>query len=317
MVLLWANAALGQTPPTFVLAWGSQGSGDGQFGRAEFEMGPTGIAVGPNGKIYVADVFNHRIQRFSSDGTFELAWGREGTGDGEFWLPQYVAVDAQGDVYVTDYRWVGYAIPLIQKFTADGTFLLKWGGYGHGPGMFIHLTGITVGPDGYIYVLDSDRMSPVQKFTTSGEFVATWGSQGTGDGQFDYPRAIAVGPDNSVYIADITLVRVQKFTSTGEFLLKWDSVGGDPGQLRWPMALAVSGCGHVYVGDGLRYDMQEFTAGGEFVVSWGSVDPLGAAVDAAQYIYVIDGALTRIVKYAPSTVPARTTTWGRLKNLYR
>ena len=50
---------------TYDLQWGSTGSGDGQFAF------PRGVAVSGAGQVYVTDYFNHRIQRFSADGTFE------------------------------------------------------------------------------------------------------------------------------------------------------------------------------------------------------------------------------------------------------
>ena len=49
---------------TFLRKWGSQGTGDGQF------RDPIGIAVDGSGRVYIADRTNHRVQVFSSDGTF-------------------------------------------------------------------------------------------------------------------------------------------------------------------------------------------------------------------------------------------------------
>ena len=51
-------------PHTFDLEWGSQGSGDGEF------MGPFGVAVDASSNVYVADLFNHRVQKFDSSGSF-------------------------------------------------------------------------------------------------------------------------------------------------------------------------------------------------------------------------------------------------------
>lgn len=63
----------------------------------------TGIAVGPNGNVFVADFYNHRIQKFAPDGTFLTSFGAQGTGPGQFQHPIAVDVAADGMVFVADY----------------------------------------------------------------------------------------------------------------------------------------------------------------------------------------------------------------------
>ncbi|MFH0847040.1 MAG: hypothetical protein V1894_03145 [Chloroflexota bacterium] len=55
--------------PSLLRKWGNPGSGDGQFNL------PSGIAVDPAGNVYIADQYNHRIQKFTSNGTFITKWG--------------------------------------------------------------------------------------------------------------------------------------------------------------------------------------------------------------------------------------------------
>ena len=77
------------------------------------------MAADGSGNVYTADGGNHRIQKFTSDGTFVTQWGSTGSGDGQFNIgPFVVAVDGSGNVYVADGR--------IQKFASDGTFLDAW-----------------------------------------------------------------------------------------------------------------------------------------------------------------------------------------------
>ncbi len=76
-----------------LFAWGTYGSGDGQFER------PCGIAVDSSENIYVADTDNDRIQKFTSDGIFLKNWGKKGSENGEFAFPGGLAVDNVGNVY--------------------------------------------------------------------------------------------------------------------------------------------------------------------------------------------------------------------------
>jgi len=62
----------------------------------------TAVAVGPQGNIFVADFYNHRIQKFTAAGKFLVAFGSRGKNAGQFEGPTDVAVDADGNVYVVD-----------------------------------------------------------------------------------------------------------------------------------------------------------------------------------------------------------------------
>ncbi len=98
--------------------WGSYGTGDGQF------WAPFDAAVDADGHVYVTDTGNHRVQKFTSDGTFIMTWGSFGAGDGQFSTPRGIAVDSSGNVYVAD-----EGNNRIQIFTSTGTFVAKWGQY--------------------------------------------------------------------------------------------------------------------------------------------------------------------------------------------
>jgi len=80
--------------------WGSNGTGDGQFG------GVYTMRTGESYKVFVPDaptnIPNHRVQKFSSGGAFITKWGTEGTGNGQFNVPFSVVVDSEGFVYVSD-----------------------------------------------------------------------------------------------------------------------------------------------------------------------------------------------------------------------
>ena len=77
-----AALAFALNPPTYVTSWGQNGTSNGQFNI------PFGLAVAPNGDVYVADYGNNRIQVFDADGVFKLKWGSPGTLDGQMSTPK-------------------------------------------------------------------------------------------------------------------------------------------------------------------------------------------------------------------------------------
>ena len=168
-------------------------------------------------------------------------WGGFGFGDGRFNNPNAIAVDKEGNVYVSDESC------RIQKFTSDGEFITKWGSCGIGNEDFFNPVYLAIDNDGNVYVLNYfqltindivvQRFCNIQKFTSEGEFVTKWGSSGTEDGQIFIPTGFAVDSEGNVFVADYYIdlltfattnyirYRIQKFTSEGEFSRKWETSG--------------------------------------------------------------------------------------------
>ena len=85
--------------------FGSEGSGSGQF------KGPRGIAIGPEGSIWVTDEGNDRVEEFNEKGEYAGQFGSRGRGKEQFGgteggSPMAITTDAKGNVYVTDNEWV-------------------------------------------------------------------------------------------------------------------------------------------------------------------------------------------------------------------
>lgn len=125
---------------------GTRGTGEGQFNL------PREADIGPDGRLYVVDGGNFRIQVLEQDGTFVRAFGQAGRQFGQFARPKGIAVDPQGLVYVADAAFGNFQI-----FTPEGELLMWIGerlGGGGGPGDYILPAGIDVDEDGRIYVVD-------------------------------------------------------------------------------------------------------------------------------------------------------------------
>ena len=81
----------------YLSEWGVMGIADGTF------QYPTAVAPGKSGTLYVADQYNHRIQKFDSNGNYLTKFGTYGRGDGQLNGPYGIALDAMGIVYVSDF----------------------------------------------------------------------------------------------------------------------------------------------------------------------------------------------------------------------
>ncbi len=281
-------------PCLFVTAWGSQGTGNGQFDV------PYDVALDSSGNVYVADAANARVQKFTSTGAFITKWGTTGTGNGQFMGPTGIVVDGGGNVYTVD-----QGNHRIQKFTSAGTFLTAWGSMGTGDGQFMYPGDVAVA-GGDVYVSDGLNHR-VQKFTSAGTFIAKWGSFGSGNGQFDNPAyGIAVDGNGDVYVSDGNNHRVQKFSATGAFITKWGSFGSTNGQFNFAQGVVADGSGDVYVVDGGNARIQKFSTAGTFLAKWGSPGggngefnaPTGIALDAGGNMYVADTSNHRIQKFS-------------------
>lgn len=109
---------------------GGAGDGPDVFGP------PSDVLVAPDGAVFVADGHggntNARIVKFSKDGAFMKAWGRKGSGPGEFDAPHALAMDSAGRLFVAD-----RGNNRIQIFDQDGKFLAEWKQFGRPSGLFI------------------------------------------------------------------------------------------------------------------------------------------------------------------------------------
>jgi DNA-binding beta-propeller fold protein YncE len=174
---------------------------------------PVGLAIDATNRfLYVVDTQQDQVIVYDADSLKLLR--RIGTGGknhflttpGDFGAPQCVALDKDGNVYVTD-----TLNNRVEIFDADGNFISLFGKHGDGPGYLARPKGIAVDSDGHIWVADQmeDRL---QVFNREGQLLTYIGSgHGELPGQFKTLVGVAIDKQNRVFTTEQEPGRLQMF----------------------------------------------------------------------------------------------------------
>ncbi|MCL5270034.1 MAG: hypothetical protein M1457_05675 [bacterium] len=140
-------------------------------------------------KLYVCDVKDHQIEIWNRDtGALLGTIGSQGAAPGQFHIPTQIALDGEGNIYVTDtfnFR--------VQKLSPDGRFLMQFGQHGDALGHFAFPKGMDVDRHGRVYVADA-RFDNVQIFNPTGQLLLFFGGPGRERGGLDLPAGLRVFP---------------------------------------------------------------------------------------------------------------------------
>ena len=307
-----------------IKTFGTAGQGNGQF------LSPHGIALAPDGSIYVADSNNHRIVKLDANGKTLLSfgtWSGEPPNNnflnpnwnppgGTFYEPWDVAIGPDGSVYAAD-LWNSR----VQKFDANGKFIKMWGGFGDSAGQasgeegrFYGPRGIAVGKNGRVYVADTGNKR-VQVFDEDGNFILQFGGSGLLDGNLDEPVGIAVSDNGEVIVADTWNGRIQVFSAEdGQALRRWnidgwfDLAAPDLGQSKVGKPyVGIGPDGRIYVADQAGNRILVFNAAGEYQAAFGRFGedefsfaaPSGVAIDDEGNVLVVDTGSNRAMVFPP------------------
>ena len=285
---------------------GVAGFADGNGSQARFNR-ISGVAVGPDDSIYVADTENQRIRVVRQTGTgSSTTWtvstlagnGTAGFADGPgasamFNNPNGVAVDAAGVVYVAD-----TANNRVRRIGTDGAVSTVAGdsttGLQNGPGSqarFNAPQGVAVDSQGNIYVADTGNAA-VRKIDLGGTVTTlagdgTVGSTDSPNARFDGVVGIAVeGQNVYVYLADTGNHRIRRLDVTGTVITVSGAErgfkDGSAGQARFaePSGIALEADGKIIVADGVNSLIR-------------SVDPVLAANGSNQAVSTLAGSGVR------------------------
>jgi DNA-binding beta-propeller fold protein YncE len=163
-----------------------------------------------DGKLYMPEAGNHRVDVFDLNGKFLFDFGGAGAEPGKLDSPESAKFASDGKLYVADLK-----NDRVQVFDGAGKFVMTWGNTGAGPGAFKSPAGIGIDKNDNVYVTEIGN-GRVQVFDKDGKFIAMWGKKGTGNGEFDDPHGIIVDKATGlVYVADTGNKRIQVFRPVG------------------------------------------------------------------------------------------------------
>ncbi len=178
---------------------------------------PSDVLVAPNGDIFVADGHggdtNARIVKFAKDGAFIKAWGKKGSGPGEFNVPHSLAMDSSGRLFVGD-----RSNSRIQIFDQDGKLLAEWKQFGRPSGVFIDRNDV-------IYVADSESNNTQNPGFKRGLRIGSAKDgkvtalipdplpvkEGSGPGTGSAAEGVAADADGNVYGAEVDARKLMRY----------------------------------------------------------------------------------------------------------
>ncbi|MBN8870097.1 MAG: NHL repeat-containing protein [Solirubrobacterales bacterium] len=133
------------------------------------QFSPRGMAMAPDGKLWVADYAGNDVATLKPDGSTGPFIGSGGVGPGQMQYPTDVAL-GNNSMYVVDSGNFQ-----VDRFRLDGTFLGSWGSEGSKAGQMFAPRDVTVAPDGNVFVLSTPgygQQASIDEFTPTGGFVA-------------------------------------------------------------------------------------------------------------------------------------------------
>lgn len=244
-----------------------EGNDDGLLYLARFRY-PLSAVTDAAGKIYVADMYNHRIRVIAGGSVTTLAGKESGYSDGQgsnarFKFPVGIAIDKAGNLYVAD-----NGNHMVRKVTPQGDVTSVAGGVkGYADGTdfdeakFDHPFGIAVDSAGTIYVTEKGNHC-VRRITAQG--VQTLAGNGTpgyveGEGlaaKLFGPAGIALHPSGDLFVADTDNHVIRRIKPDGTVStvagIKEDGYAdgiGAAARFSYPMALAIVKTGIIYITD--------------------------------------------------------------------
>ena len=282
LLIFFMPAAFAQN---VIFEWGEFGREEGKFNKI------WDIVIDSNDNIFVAELDNNRIQKFSEMGTHDLI-----IEDGEqFSLsnPHGLAIGLQDHIFVLDNN------DHVSIFDNNGNFINSWGeNLGLESAHGIEIT------QNQVFIADTGNHRILQT-TIGGDLLREWGTLGSGQGEFQSPSDVAVDSEGNIYVADTSNSRIQKFDSLGEFLKEWPSGNA---KSTFPRGILVDSQDRIYVVNNGGHSLVLFDKEGQYLAQWGGNGsklfnaPVSVALDSDDQIYVTNHGTDSVLVLEPIVI---------------
>ena len=209
---------------------------------------PYGVAVDSEGCVYVAELINCKVHKFSRDGEFVKAVGGE-CSDEDVAFPAGIKINHHDQIYICD-----DTNQKVHVFNKNLDKLFSFGASGEGPGQFQSPSDVTFDADGNVFVADTKR-EKIIKFSPRGEFFSEFEVKGQ---SLERELGLCVGPSGHLFVSDFWNHRVVVFDAGGKFVKSFGMKGTEPGEFDSPAGITVDSHGFVYVCDQLNCRIQVF-----------------------------------------------------------
>ena len=290
---------------------GTRGAGPGQFNK------PRSVAVDADDNLYVVDMTG-RVQKFTPDGRFVLAWQMPQTDLGK---PKGMNRDREGRIIVLEPHY-----SRVNLFSANGLLAAQWGRKGTNAGLLTVPRAVVVSSRGEFWISEYSDAERVQRFTAQGQFLQELGRPGSAPGEFNRPEGLGVDAQDRLYVADSCNHRVQIFGPDGHFLRTHGHAGSGPGEFSYPYDVRVDELGRQYVCEFGNSRLQVFDAqdhlleilGGPGFVPGRFSNPWSLAFDSKGNLYVADSQnhrVQKLVRRPGKNDQSRMTNDQRMTNL--
>lgn len=226
-----------------------------------------GLAVAPNGDIFIVRDRLHQVERYNSSGQFlNYIGSRTAQQSGAtLYFPTATRVDRQGNVYVLDQMH-----SQVKKFSQSGNLIMsKTIDQLSTQSVDIQWPFATDKNSNW-YLIDPDN-SIVSKYDSNGQLILQFGQQGSGPGQLSSPRGVVINNKNQILITDNGNSRIVKFDTSGNYLGQFGQSGSrlDNDDLTDPRGIDIDKHGNIYVATNGLGVVKKFTPEGQFIKSIG------------------------------------------------